>query len=152
MESEAYARRRGAASICRLSGWAMGSDAHSAVAFNSGGERIAHVIERALQKEGFGVLTRIDVKETLKKKLGVEQAPFVILGACNPALAQKALGLEPEVGLLLPCNVVVREVGPGQTRVEAINPIAMMSIFPHAGLEAVAEEAQRRLSNAIETF
>lgn len=109
-------------------------------------------IEQALQKEGFGVLTRIDVKETLKKKLGVEQAPFVILGACNPALAHKALGLEPEVGLLLPCNVVVREVGAGRTRVEAINPITMMSLFPDAGLDEVAAEAARRLSRAIESF
>jgi uncharacterized protein (DUF302 family) len=109
-------------------------------------------IEQALQKEGFGVLTRIDVKETLKKKLGVEQAPFVILGACNPQLAHKALGLEPEVGLLLPCNVVVREVGPGKTRVEAMNPDTMMGLFPGAGLEAVAGEARQRLARAIDTF
>ena len=109
-------------------------------------------IERALAQQGFGVLTRIDVKETLKQKLGVDQAPFVILGACNPALAHQALGLDPEVGLLLPCNVVVREVGPGKTRVEAINPSAMMSLFPAAGLDEVAAEAARRLSRAIESF
>jgi uncharacterized protein (DUF302 family) len=109
-------------------------------------------IEQTLSQQGFGVLTRIDVKETLKQKLGVDQSPFVILGACNPALAHRALVLEPEVGLLLPCNVVVREVGPGKTRVEAINPSSMMSLFPDAGLDEVAAEAARRLSRAIESF
>ncbi|MEK7799115.1 MAG: DUF302 domain-containing protein [Acidobacteriota bacterium] len=109
-------------------------------------------IEQTLSQQGFGVLTRIDVQETLKQKLGVDQSPFVILGACNPALAHRALVLKPEVGLLLPCNVVVREVGPGKTRVEAINPSAMMSLFPDAGLDEVAAEAARRLSRAIESF
>jgi len=109
-------------------------------------------IERALAQQGFGVLTRIDVQETLKQKLGVDQAPFVILGACNPVLAHQALGLEPEVGLLLPCNVVVREVGQGKTRVEAINPNTLMSLFPDAGLDEVAAEAARRISRAIESF
>lgn len=109
-------------------------------------------IEMALQKEGFGVLTRIDVKETLKKKLGVERTPFVILGACNPQLAHRALGLEPQMGLLLPCNVVVREIAPGQTRVEAINPEAMMELFPEAELESVAHEARHGLMRAIDSF
>ncbi len=109
-------------------------------------------IEEALQKEGFGVLTRIDVKETLKAKIGVDQAPFVILGACNPQLAHKALGVEPEVGLVLPCNVVVREVATGRTRVEAMNPDTMIDLFPEAGLETVAHEARRRLTRAIDTF
>jgi uncharacterized protein (DUF302 family) len=108
-------------------------------------------IEQALQKEGFGVLTRIDVRETLKKKLGVERTPFVILGACNPQLAHRALGLEPQMGLLLPCNVVVREVGPGTTRVEAINPDAMTELFPEADLESVAHEARQGISRAIDS-
>lgn len=109
-------------------------------------------IERALQKEGFGVLTRIDVKQTLKDKLGVEQAPCVILGACNPQLAHRALGLEPRVGLLLPCNVVVREVAPGETCVEAMNPVTMMELFPEAELGSVAHEVRQRLARAIDTF
>jgi uncharacterized protein (DUF302 family) len=109
-------------------------------------------IEQALQKEGFGVLTRIDVKETLKKKLGVERAPFVILGACNPQLAHRALGIEPQIGLLLPCNVVVRELAPGKTRVEAINPDTMMELFPEADLESVAHEARQGLVRAIDSF
>jgi uncharacterized protein (DUF302 family) len=109
-------------------------------------------IERALQREGFGVLTRIDLKETFRKKLGVEQAPFVILGTCNPHLAHRALGLEPRIGLLLPCNVVVREVAPGETRVEATNPDTMMELFPDADLDGVAHEARQRLARAIDTF
>lgn len=115
-------------------------------------EAAVQQIEQALSKEGFGVLSRIDVRETLKKKLGVDQPPFVILGACNPELAHRALGLEPQVGLLLPCNVVVRQVGPGTVRVEAMNPDAMADLFPEAGLERLAAEARGRLARAIETF
>lgn len=108
--------------------------------------------EQALQKEGFGVLTRVDMRETLRTKLGVEQAPFVILGACNPQLAHRALGLEPRLGLLLPCHVVVRQVSPGTTRVEAANPDTMMELFPEADLAGVAHEARRRLEKALETI
>ena len=109
-------------------------------------------IELALQKEGFGVLTRIDVKDTLARKIGVERTPFVILGACHPVLAHQALEIEPQVGLLLPCNVVVREVAPGQTRVETINPDAMMGLFPEADLHGVAQEARQRLERAVASF
>jgi uncharacterized protein (DUF302 family) len=105
--------------------------------------------EMELQKEGFGILTRIDVRETLKKKLGVEQAPFVILGACNPPLAHRALQAAPEIGLLLPCNVVVRDLGQGRTRVEAINPHAMVALFPEAALHDVAHEVADRLTRVI---
>lgn len=109
-------------------------------------------IEQALQKEGFGVLTRVDMRETLRTKLGVERAPFVILGACNPRLAHRALDLEPRLGLFLPCHVAVREVAPGTTRVEATNPVAMMELFPEADLAGVALEARQRLARALETF
>lgn len=108
--------------------------------------------ESALQKEGFGVLTRIDVRDTLKKKLGVERAPFVILGACNPPLAHRALQAAPEIGLLLPCNVVVRDLGQGRTRVEAINPQAMIAMFPEASLEDVAAEVATKLTRVIESI
>jgi uncharacterized protein (DUF302 family) len=108
--------------------------------------------QEALKKEGFGVLSRIDVKATMKEKLGIDFTPFVILGACNPPLAHKALTCEPEVGLMLPCNVVVREVGSGKVRVEAINAEAMTSLFPGAGLEEVAGEVNERLTRVIESL
>ncbi|HKB07001.1 MAG TPA: DUF302 domain-containing protein [Candidatus Polarisedimenticolia bacterium] len=105
----------------------------------------------AIPREGFGVLTRIDVKETLEKKLGVALAPYLILGACNPHLARRALELEPRRGVLLPCNVVVRELAPGKTRVEAVNPEAMADLFPGMELESVAHEA-RLLLRALDTI
>ena len=106
-------------------------------------------VGEALKKEGFGILTRIDVKATMKEKLGLEIPPFVILGACNPPLAHQALSLEPEVGLLLPCNVVVRELSRGKVRVEAINALAMMGLFPDAGLIPVATEVNARLTRVV---
>jgi uncharacterized protein (DUF302 family) len=108
--------------------------------------------QEALKKEGFGVLTRIDVKATLKEKLGIDFTPFVILGACNPPLAHRALTLEPEIGLMLPCNMVVREVGAGRVRVEAVNAQAMASLFPGAELEEVAGEVNQRLTRVIDSL
>ena len=102
-------------------------------------------VERGLTEQGFGVLTRIDVKTTLKEKLGVEFPRYEILGACRPALAHQALSIEPDVGVFLPCNVVVREVSESQTRVEVINARAMVAMFPDSDLNEVAEDAQRRL-------
>ena len=106
-------------------------------------------VEDALKKEGFGVLTRIDVKATMKEKLGVDFTPFVILGACNPPLAHRALETEPEIGLMLPCNVVVRAVPGGKTRVEAVNATAMASLFPKADLSSVAHEVGERLARVL---
>jgi uncharacterized protein (DUF302 family) len=106
-------------------------------------------VERALAEQGFGVLTRIDVKATLKEKLGVEFPRYEILGACRPALAHRALSVEPDVGVFLPCNVVVREIAEGRTRVEVINARAMVEMFPQSDLGAVADEAQRRLDLAL---
>jgi uncharacterized protein (DUF302 family) len=104
--------------------------------------------ERALKAEGFGVLTRIDVKATLKEKLGVDRDPMVILGACNPPFAHRALEVEPQVGLLIPCNVVVREHA-GAVVVEAMNPGLMAAMFPDRPLGELADEVSERLKRAL---
>jgi uncharacterized protein (DUF302 family) len=102
-------------------------------------------VTAALKAEGFGVLTEIDVQETLKKKLGVDFRRYKILGACNPPLAYRALTVAPEVGLLLPCNVVVSEVTDGQTDVSLVDPLMMLGVVPHPDLQSVADEAAARL-------
>jgi uncharacterized protein (DUF302 family) len=104
--------------------------------------------EKALKDEGFGVLTRIDVKATLKEKLGLERDPYTILGACNPPFAHAALEAEPQVGLLMPCNVVVRAHA-GGVRVEAMNAELMAAMFPEAGLAALGKEVTDRLRRVI---
>jgi uncharacterized protein (DUF302 family) len=103
----------------------------------------------ALKTEGFGVLTEIDVKETLKKKLDVDFRPYKILGACNPTLAYRALNAAPEVGLLLPCNVTVSEVEAGRVQVSIIDPLMMMSVVEGAALQPIAQEARERLNRVI---
>ena len=105
----------------------------------------------ALKAEGFGVLTQIDVKETMKKKLDVDFQKYAILGACNPALAHKALTTRPEIGLLLPCNVIVYEQD-GQTTVSIIDPLSMFSVIQDAGLEPVVEEARQRLQRVAQAL
>jgi uncharacterized protein (DUF302 family) len=92
-------------------------------------------VEEALKAEGFGVLTRIDVKETLKAKIGADFRPYTILGACNPALAHEALQLEDKVGTMLPCNVVVQSWGEKETEVAAIDPVASMHAIDNPGLK-----------------
>lgn len=104
--------------------------------------------EKTLKEEGFGVLTRIDVKATLKEKLDLDRDPFVILGACNPPFAHRALELDPRVGMLMPCNVVVRQDG-DRVRVEAMNPELMATMLPGSGLEPVAREVTERLRRVI---
>jgi len=103
----------------------------------------------ALKTEGFGVLTSIDVKQTMKEKLGEEYRPYVILGACNPPLAHRALSAAPEVGLLLPCNVVVYEEEGGCV-VSAMDPTAAMHMVSHPELEAVAKEARAKLERVLQ--
>lgn len=107
-------------------------------------------VQAALAAEGFGVLTEIDLQKTLQAKLGVERAPYVILGACNPKLAHAALTAEPAIGLMLPCNVVLAEDGPDVV-VSAAAPRAMFSVVerPSAELTAVAGEADERLRRAL---
>ncbi|MDZ4740708.1 MAG: DUF302 domain-containing protein [Alphaproteobacteria bacterium] len=111
-------------------------------------EAIARTID-ALKKEGFGVLTEIDVRETLKKKIGVEFPNYRILGACNPALAFEALSLENKVGTMLPCNVVVRDAGNGQTEVAAINPVASMQAIDNPALKRAAEQVRAKLERVV---
>ena len=105
-----------------------------------------------LQKEGFGVLTEIDVKATLKKKLDVDHNKYKILGACNPPLAHKALSAEPDIGLLLPCNVVVYENDSQQTVVAAIDAKKMMSVVGRDDIEPIAEEVNQKLSKVINSL
>ena len=102
-----------------------------------------------LKEEGFGVLTEIDVKRTLKEKIGKDVDPYVILGACNPKLAARALEIEPDIGLLLPCNVIVSQRGDG-TRVGVANPQSMVEFTSNPALAEVSKEADERLRRVIE--
>ena len=108
-------------------------------------------VKAALQAEGFGVLTEIDVQDTLKQKLQVDFRRYQIIGACNPALAHKALQAELQVGLLLPCNVIVYEED-GGTTVAAFDPVAAMGLAENSALEDVAREAKERLKRALESL
>jgi uncharacterized protein (DUF302 family) len=105
-------------------------------------------VREALKEEGFGVLTEIDVQATLREKLGQEMGEYLILGACNPPLAHQALAIDVSVGLLLPCNVVIRGDS-GQTVVEALDPLTMVAVTGEASLKPVAEQAARRLRAAL---
>jgi uncharacterized protein (DUF302 family) len=106
----------------------------------------------ALAGQGFGVLTEIDIAATLKSKLGVDVDPQVILGACRPPLAHAALQAEPSIGLLLPCNVVVRDLGDDRSVVEAMDPAVMVSVTDNDALTDVADDARARLSAALDAL
>jgi uncharacterized protein (DUF302 family) len=118
---------------------------------NLGYEAALEKVTAALKAEGFGVLTSIDVKETMKKKLDVDFKKYTILGACNPPLAYKALSARPDVGLLLPCNVIVYEEGDA-TVVNIIAPLSMTEFIKDPALDAVAEEANARLKRVSEAI
>ena len=106
--------------------------------------------ETALKEEGFGIISRIDIQEALRSKIGVEFRPYTILGACNPALAHEALKLEDKVGTMLPCNVVVQALDDGSTEVAAVDPVASMQAIDNPGLLVAAKEVRLRLSRVIE--
>jgi uncharacterized protein (DUF302 family) len=112
-------------------------------------EAVQRTIE-ALKREGFGIITEIDVKQTLKTKIGVDFRNYRILGACNPNLAHEALQLEDKIGTMLPCNVVVQDVGGGKTEVAAIDPVASMQAIDNAQLREAAKRVQGLLKRAIE--
>lgn len=112
-------------------------------------EQAGEAVARALQAQGFGVLTEIDVRATFQKKLNVEVPPYRILGACNPSLAYQALQAEPDVGLLLPCNVVVQAVAEG-TRVAFVDPQALLGVTANPALEEIAREVRTRLIRVAE--
>ena len=114
-------------------------------------EQAIEKVTAALKEEGFGVLTEIDVKATLKKKLNVDFRKYLILGACNPALAHHALNTELEIGLLLPCNVIVYEED-GASVVSIVDPIAMLGVSDNPTLGPIADEARKRLQRVVEAL
>lgn len=106
-------------------------------------------VRTALAERGFGVLTEIDVQATMKKKIDVDMEPYRILGACNPNMAHKAIGMEPRVGAMLPCNVILRAVD-GGVEISAIDPVASMQAIDNAQLKSVAAEVRDMLADAVE--
>ena len=117
-----------------------------ALTFDSAVQRITE----ELSKVGFGVLTDIDVQATMKKKLGLEMAPYRILGACNPLLASRAIAAEPQIGALLPCNVVVRQDKDGTVRVEVMDPNAVLTLVDRPDVAELANEVRGLLTQALE--
>lgn len=114
-------------------------------------DAIVRVTEE-LKKEGFGVLTEIDIQATLKKKLDVDFRPYKILGACNPPFAYQALQVEHNIGLMLPCNVIVQDAGNGKSEVAAIDPLVAMSRVDNPALQLVATEIKEKLQRVIENL
>jgi uncharacterized protein (DUF302 family) len=114
-------------------------------------DAVARVTE-ALKAAGFGIITEIDVRATLKSKLNVEFRPYRILGACNPVLAYEALQLEDKVGTMLPCNVVVQELGPGRMEVAAVDPVASMMAIDNPALHEKAAVVRAKLKQAVDAL
>ena len=112
-------------------------------------EQAIEQVTEALKTEGFGVLTEIDVKATLKKKIDVDRRPYTILGACNPMLANQAINADPDIGLLLPCNVLVREEDDGSVSVNFMDPKAVLGLVQREGVEDLAMEVRGKLESVM---
>lgn len=115
-------------------------------------EQAIEKVTTALKTEGFGVLTTIDIEATLKKKLDVDFRPYTILGACNPALANQALDKELEIGLLLPCNVIVYDNEAGGSIIAIVDPAVILGVVDNQALDAIADEARTRLQRVIQSL
>lgn len=115
-------------------------------------EQALEKVPEELKKEGFGVLTEIDVRQTLKNKLDVDFRKYKILGACNPPFAYKALQAEDNIGVLLPCNIIVQETDEGKTQISAVNPMVSMQNVGNPSLEEIAGEISSRLSRVLENL
>jgi len=126
------------------------SDYGLRIRFDGSMEAAETAVTEALKDEGFGIITRIDIAATLKKKIDLDRAPYVILGACNPRIAGEALEAEEELGLLLPCNVIVYENSQGNTVISAINPENMLSIVDNAAMQNMADQVKVMLQRAID--
>ena len=119
---------------------------------NESFDRAIVKVVASLKNEGFGVLTEIDVKETLKKKLDVDFQKYTILGACNPPFAYQALKAENKIGTMLPCNVIVQEISEGQTEVAAVDPVASMKAIENPALLEIANQVQEKLRKVIKSI
>lgn len=129
-------------------GSSIGTSIHLRMDFDSA----VALVTTALKTEGFGVLTEIDVKDTLKKKLDVDYRPYKILGACNPPLAYRSLQAVPEVGLLLPCNVIVYQIEEGLVEIALVDPLVMLGALVHPEIAEVAREAGERLQRVAQSL
>ncbi len=115
-------------------------------------EEVLEKVTASLKNEGFGILTEIDVKETLKKKLDVNFRRYKILGACNPAFAYKAIQVEDKIGTMLPCNVIVQEISEGEVEIAAVDPVASMKAVENPALLEIANQVQEKLRKVIESL
>ncbi|MGB7291766.1 MAG: DUF302 domain-containing protein [Thermodesulfobacteriota bacterium] len=113
-------------------------------------DEAVHKVTESMKEQGFGILTEIDAKKVLKEKLGLDRKPYKILGACNPQFAHKAIDMEPEIGTLLPCNVLVYEKDDGTVVVSAMNPEAALKLVGNKNIEDIAKQVRARIEKALE--